>query len=240
AWRSVNRFFDLPAKVRMVAVCGRDAAKVSAAAARLGWEEAVTDWRTLIDRDDIDLIDICTPGDTHAEIAIAALNAGKHVLCEKPLANSVAEAEAMVAAAAAARARGVRAMCGYNYRRVPAATLMAQLGAEGRIGEIRHVRAADRQDWLGDPQFPLVWRLRSEIDGSGALGDIAAHFIDLTQFVTGQRITRVSALTETFIHQRPQPSDALNGTAGGAGPATGPVTVDDMALFLSRLDGGAV
>jgi len=240
AWRSVNRFFDLPAKVRMVAVCGRDAAKVSAAAERLGWEEAVTDWRTLIDRDDIDLIDICSPGDTHAEIAVAALNAGKHVLCEKPLANSVAEAEAMVAAAAAARARGVRAMCGYNYRRVPAATLMAQLVAEGRIGEIRHVRAAYRQDWLVNPQFPLVWRLRKEIAGSGALGDIAAHIIDLTQFVTGQRITRVSALTETFIHQRPLPADAPNGPAGGDDTATGPVTVDDTALFLARLDGGAV
>jgi predicted dehydrogenase len=242
AWRSVNRFFDLPAKVRMVAVCGRDAAKVSAAAERLGWEEAVTDWRTLIDRDDINLIDICTPGDSHAEIAIAALNAGKHVLCEKPLANSVAEAEAMVAAAAAVRARGVRAMCGYNYRRVPAATLMAQLVAEGRIGEIRHVRAAYRQDWLVDPQFPLVWRLRKEIAGSGALGDIAAHIIDLTQFVTGQRITRVSALTETFIRQRPLPAGTAdpNGPAGGDGTATGSVTVDDTALFLARLDGGAV
>jgi len=238
AWRSVNRFFDLPARVRMVAVCGRDAAKVSAAAERLGWEEAVTDWRTLVARDDIDLIDICSPGDSHAEIAIAALNAGKHVLCEKPLANSVAEAEAMVAAAAAARARGVRAMCGYNYRRVPAVTLMARLIADGRIGEIRHVRAAYRQDWLVDPQFPLVWRLRKEIAGSGALGDIAAHIIDLTQFVTGQRITSVTALTETFVKQRPLPADGPS--AGGDGSATGPVTVDDTALFLARLDGGAV
>mgnify|MGYP002620375513 CR=1 FL=1 len=248
AWRSVNRFFDLPARVRMVAICGRDAAKVSAAAERFGWAEAVTDWRTLIDRDDIDLIDICTPGDTHAEIAIAALNAGKHVLCEKPLANSVAEAEAMVAAAAAARARGVRAMCGYNYRRVPAVTLMAQLVAEGRVGEIRHVRAAYRQDWLVDPQFPLTWRLRKEIAGSGAVGDIASHIVDLTQFVTGRRITGVTALTETFIKQRPLPTNvskpadasAPNRPEGGDGTAAGPVTVDDAALFLARFDNGAV
>jgi predicted dehydrogenase len=249
AWRTVNRFFDLPTQVRMVAICGRDATKVGAAATRLGWDEAVTDWRTLIDRDDIDLIDICTPGDSHAEIAIAAVTAGKHVLCEKPLANSVAEAEAMVTAAAAAQARGVRSMCGYNYRRVPAASLMAQLVAAGRVGEIRHVRAAYRQDWLVDPQFPLVWRLRKEIAGSGALGDIAAHIIDLTQFVTGQRITSVTALTETFVRQRPLPADAPAASAepdrdtpaaGGNEPATGPVTVDDAALFLARLDGGAV
>ena len=151
AWRTVNRVFDLPAAARMVAVAGRDAGKVSAAAARLGWDEAVTDWRELVARDDIDLIDICTPGDSHAEIALAALAAGKHVLCEKPLANTVAEAEAMAAAAAAARAGGVRSMCGYNYRRVPAVALMAQLIAAGRIGTVRHVRAVYLQDWIVDP-----------------------------------------------------------------------------------------
>lgn len=240
AWRTVNRVFDLPARVRMVAVCGRDARKVDAAAARLGWDEAVTDWRALIARDDIDLIDICTPGDSHAEIAIAALAAGKHVLCEKPLANSIAEAEAMTAAAAAARAHGARAMCGYNYRRVPAVSLMAQLVAAGRIGTIRHVRAAYLQDWIVDPQFPLVWRLRKEVAGSGALGDIGAHIIDLTQYVTGQRITGVTAMMETFVAQRPLPAEStgLSATTGGA--ATGEVTVDDAALFLARLDGGAV
>jgi len=242
AWRTVNRVFDLPARVRMVAVCGRDAEKVSAAAGRLGWDEAVTDWRALIARDDIDLIDICTPGDSHAEIAIAALAAGKHVLCEKPLANTVAEAEAMTAAAQAARANGARAMCGYNYRRVPAVSLMAQLVAAGRIGTIRHVRAAYLQDWIVDPQFPLVWRLRREIAGSGALGDIGAHIVDLTQFVTGQRITGVNAMTETFIAERPLPagSSGLSATTDDGGAVTGAVTVDDAALFLARLDGGAV
>jgi predicted dehydrogenase len=239
AWRIVNRVFDLPIRARMVAVCGRDAAKVSAAAQRLGWDEAVTDWRVLVERDDIDLVDICTPGDSHAEIAIAALAAGKHVLCEKPLANTVAEAEAMTAAAAAARPRGVRAMCGYNYRRVPAVSLMADLVAAGRIGTIRHVRAVYLQDWIADPEFPLVWRLQRERAGSGALGDIGAHIVDLTQFVTRQFITGVSAMTETFVTERPLPAEA-SGLSASAGTQTGLVTVDDAALFIARLSGGAV
>src|SRR5262245_13823374 len=140
AWRTVNRVFDLPVRARMVAVCGRDEAGVSAAARRLGWEESTTDWRALVTRDDIDLIDICTPGDTHAEIALAALAAGKHVLCEKPLANTVAEAREMAAAAVAAQARGVRTMCGFNYRRVPAVALLRDMVAAGRIGEFAPVR----------------------------------------------------------------------------------------------------
>ncbi|GAA3272397.1 Gfo/Idh/MocA family oxidoreductase [Dactylosporangium vinaceum] len=239
AWRTVNRVFDLPARASMVAVCGRDEAKVAAAAARLGWAEAVTDWRELIARDDIDVIDVCTPGDSHAEIAIAALEAGKHVLCEKPLANTVDEARAMVAAAAKARAAGVRSACGFNYRRVPAVSLMHNLIAAGRIGAVRHVRAVYLQDWITDPQFPLVWRLQKEKAGSGALGDIGAHIIDLTQFVTGQRITGVTGLTETFIKERPLVSDS-SGLSASAGQATGEVTVDDAALFIARLDGGAV
>jgi predicted dehydrogenase len=248
AWRSVNRVFDLPARAAMVAVAGRDRGRVAAAADRLGWAEAVTDWRALVDRDDIDLIDICTPGDSHAEIALAALAAGKHVLCEKPLANTVAEAEAMTAAAAAARGHGVRAMCGYNYRRVPAVALMAQLIGAGRIGTVRHVRAVYLQDWIVDPAFPLVWRLQRNKAGSGALGDIGAHIVDLTQYVTGQHITGLSALTETFITERPLPTDSsgLSASAGNADPARaagtamGQVTVDDAALFVARLSGGAV
>jgi predicted dehydrogenase len=185
AWRTVNRVFDLPARARMVAVSGRNESKVAAAATRLGWDGFTTDWHELIRRDDIDIVDICTPGDSHAEIALAALAARKHVLCEKPLANSVSEARAMVTAAERARGAGVRTMCGFNYRRVPAVTLMRQLIADGRLGVIRHVRAAYLQDWIVDPQFPLVWRLRRDQAGSGALGDIGAHIIDLTQYVTG-------------------------------------------------------
>jgi predicted dehydrogenase len=239
AWRTVNRVFDLPVRARMVAICGRDEAKVAEAGARLGWAEHLTDWRALVAREDIDVVDVCTPGDSHAEIAMAALSAGKHVLCEKPLANTVEEARAMTDAAAAARLAGVRSVCGFNYRRVPAVAFMRQLVADGRLGTIRHVRAAYLQDWIVDPQFPLVWRLRREVAGSGALGDIGAHIIDLTQHVTGQRITGVSALTETFVKERPLPA-ASSGLSAVADSEYGPVTVDDAALFVARLDGGAV
>jgi predicted dehydrogenase len=240
AWRTVNHAFDLPLSARMTAVSGRSEEGVAAAAAKLGWAEHTTDWRTLIARDDIDLIDICSPGDTHAEIALAALAAGKHVLCEKPLANTVAEAREMAAAAAKAAASGVRAMCGFNYRRVPAVALMKQMIDAGRIGTIRHVRANYLQDWIIDPEFPLVWRLRKEIAGSGALGDIGAHIVDMTQFVTGQSITTVSAMTETFIKNRPLPSASAGLSAAADGSHVGDVTVDDAALFLARLSGGAV
>ncbi|MGW5672512.1 Gfo/Idh/MocA family protein [Micromonospora sp. NPDC003776] len=242
AWRTVNRVYDLPARVRMALICGRDGGKVAEAADRLGWEGHTTDWRRLVESDEIDVVDICTPGDSHCEIALAALAAGKHVLCEKPLANTVAEARQMAAAAARARASGVRAMCGFNYRRVPAVTMMRQLVADGRLGEIRHVRAVYLQDWIVDPQFPLVWRLQKDKAGSGALGDIGAHIIDLTQFVTGQLITGVSAATETFVKQRPLPagSSGLAAQADGNGQAMGQVTVDDAAVFVARLDGGAL
>ncbi|WP_306213712.1 Gfo/Idh/MocA family protein [Actinoplanes sp. RD1] len=242
AWRTVNHAFDLPLSARMSVVCGRDEARVAAAAAKLGWESHATDWRDVVTRDDIDLIDVCTPGDTHAEIACAALAAGKHVLCEKPLANSVAEAREMASAAATAQAQGIRTMCGFNYRRVPAVALMRKLVADGRIGTVRHVRAVYLQDWIVDPEFPLVWRLRKDVAGSGALGDIGAHIVDLTQFVTGQLITGVSALTETFVRERPLPSSSagLAAAGNGAGSPLGEVTVDDAALFLARLDGGAV
>ncbi|MER7445125.1 Gfo/Idh/MocA family protein [Micromonospora avicenniae] len=250
AWRTVNRVYDLPARARMSLICGRDSGKVAEAADRLGWEAYTTDWRDLVSRDDIDVVDVCTPGDSHAEIALAALAAGKHVLCEKPLANTVQEAREMAAAAATAQAAGVRSMCGFNYRRVPAVTMMRQLVADGRLGVIRHVRAVYLQDWIVDPQFPLVWRLQKDRAGSGALGDIGAHIIDLTQYVTGQRITGVSAVTETFVKERPLPAESsglaatANGADGqvtdGAAPANGPVTVDDAALFVARLDGGAL
>ncbi|MGC4855848.1 Gfo/Idh/MocA family protein [Micromonospora sp. DT4] len=247
AWRTVNRVYDLPARARMALICGRDTTAVSDAADRLGWDAYTTDWRDLVSRDDIDVVDVCTPGDSHAEIALAALAAGKHVLCEKPLANTVAEARAMTAAADTARAAGVRSMCGFNYRRVPAVTMMRQMVADGRLGVIRHVRATYLQDWIVDPQFPLVWRLQKDRAGSGALGDIGAHIIDLTQFVVGQRITGVSAITETFVKERPLPAESsglaatVDGeSADGNGPATGAVTVDDAAVFVARLDGGAL
>jgi len=239
-WRTAPRVFDLPLRPEMAVIAGRDAQAVAAAADRLGWAETETDWRVLLTRDDIDLIDVCTPGDSHAEIAIAALEAGKHVLCEKPLANTVAEAEAMVAAAEAAAARGQVAMVGFNYRRVPAMALARQWIADGRLGTIRQVRAQYLQDWIIDPEFPLVWRLRKELAGSGALGDIGAHIVDLAQYLIGENIVGVSGITETFIKQRPVLAAAGAGLAASGGTETGEVTVDDAALFTARFAGGAI
>ena len=229
-WRTVGRVFDLPVRPVMAAISGRDGGAVRAAAGRLGWAAVETDWRALIARDDVHLVDIGAPGDLHAPIAIAALQAGKHVLCEKPLANTVAEAEAMAEAAAAARAAGQVAMVGFNYRRLPAIALARQLVEQGRIGTLRHVRASYLQDWLADPAFPLTWRLQAEHAGSGALGDLGAHIADLAQYLSGELITGVSGATTTFTRQRPLP--------GGQGH--GEVTVDDAVLVTARLASGAL
>jgi predicted dehydrogenase len=242
AWRTAPRFFDLPLQPQLTAVAGRNADGVRAAAGKLGWESAETDWRRLIERDDIDLVDICTPGDTHAEIAVAALEAGKHVLCEKPLANSVDEAERMAAAAEAAAKRGVFAMCGFSYRRTPALALAQRMVEEGRLGTIRHVRAQYLQDWLSDENAPMTWRLDKGKSGSGSLGDIGAHIIDTAQWLTGQKIAGVSALLETFVPERPLAGNLVGlggqGDAGAEAPR-GAVTVDDAAIFSARFDGGA-
>ncbi len=242
AWRTAPRFFDLPLAPEMSLVVGHDAGRAAAAAERLGWAASSADWREAVVRDDVDLVDICTPGFTHAEIAIAALEAGKHVLCEKPLANTVAEAEAMTAAAAEARAHGVRAMVGFTYRRVPAIALARRLVAVGRIGEIRHVRAQYLQDWIADPEAPLSWRLDKAKAGSGALGDVGAHVIDLTQHIVGDRIREVSGRLETFVEERPYPAGETAGSLGGGGSSTerGPVTVDDAAAFLATFASGAM
>ncbi len=239
AWRNAPRFFDLPMGVSMRALAGRDPDKVAAAARQLGWEATETSWRALVDRDDIDLVDVCTPGDTHAEIAIAALEAGKHVLCEKPLANSVEEAEAMTLAAERAAAAGVRSMVGFTYRRVPAIGLARRLVAEGRLGTIHHVRAQYLQDWIVDPEAPLSWRLDKTKAGSGALGDIGAHIIDLAEHITGDTIGRVSGRLRTFVDERPVPTEHA-GLSGPAGVGRGAVTVDDAAAFLAEFRGGAL
>ncbi|MGV0109059.1 Gfo/Idh/MocA family protein [Arthrobacter sp. CP30] len=241
AWRTAPRFFDLPLHPELAVLAGRDGRAVKAAAGKMGWADTEVDWRALVDRDDLDLIDICTPGDTHAEIAIAALEAGKHVLCEKPLANSVEEAERMAAAAQAAAAKGVFAMCGFSYRRTPALALARRLVGQGRIGTIRHIRAQYLQDWLSDETAPMTWRLDRSRSGSGALGDIGAHSIDAAQYVSGLRVTGVSGLLNTFVNERP-----LGGTLvglGGQGASdgdTGTVTVDDAAVFSARFDSGAI
>jgi predicted dehydrogenase len=227
AWRNVASYFDVPAFEQKVLV-GRDAGHVAEAAARYGWTESSTDWRSVLEREDIDIVDICAPGFLHAEIAIAALAAGKHVLVEKPLANTLAEAEAMTAAAQSARSKGVKSMIGFNYRRVPALALARELIAEGRLGTIRHVRAAYLQDWLVDPESPMTWRLRKETAGSGALGDIASHAIDQVLFLLGGQVTEVSGRTHTFTTRRPG-ADGLE-----------EVTVDDAAWATLTLTSGAI
>ncbi|MDN3495462.1 Gfo/Idh/MocA family oxidoreductase [Planococcus sp. APC 4015] len=238
-WRVAPRFFDLPVEPEMAVIVGRDAAGVEASARKWGWEQAATDWREVIARDDIDVVDIVTPGDTHAEIAIAALEAGKHVLCEKPLANTVGEAESMADAAARAAERGVRSMVGFTYRRVPAATFARDLVAQGRLGEIRQVRAEYLQDWLMDADAPLTWRMKKEHAGSGALGDIGAHAVDLTEYITGQNVESVSGIIETIVSERPVLASG-QGLSGTAGAERGAVTVDDVALFTGRLAQGAL
>jgi predicted dehydrogenase len=239
AWRTAPRAFDLPAAPEMTVLCGRSQSATAAAASKLGWSAWATDWREVVARDDIDVVDICTPGDTHADIALAALAAGKHVLCEKPLANTVSEAEQMAAAAADAEHRGVLSMVGFNYRRVPALALARQLISTGRLGRLHHIRAQYLQDWIVDPEFPLVWRLQKEKAGSGALGDIGAHIVDLAYYLTGQRLTGVSGLLETFVDKRPLPAEAAGLSAVG-GSEIGDVTVDDAAVFFGRTDGGAL
>ncbi len=227
AYRQVKPFFEPRLRPRLKVLCGRNAAAVAEAAGRLGFEDSATDWREVIGRKDIGLVDICTPSDSHAEIAIAAAKAGKAVLCEKPLANSVKDAQAMLNAAT--RANVVHMVC-HNYRRAPAVMLARQIIEEGRLGRIRHYRGAYLQDWLADPAFPLTWRLRKEVAGSGALGDLAAHSIDLARFLVGE-ITEVTAALETFVKERPLPDPSKK---------RGKVTVDDATAAVVRFANGAL
>jgi predicted dehydrogenase len=227
AYRQVVPFFKPRLRPRMKVLCGRTRAKVEKAARELGWEEVSTDWRAVVERRDIDIIDIATPGDSHAEIAIAAARAGKAVFCEKPLANSVRDAERMLTAADKA---GVAHMVCHNYRRAPAVMLARQLLTDGQLGEIRHYRGTYLQDWITDPKFPLVWRLDRKQAGSGALGDIAAHSVDLARFLVGE-ISEVAGHLETFIRTRPLPGNPRR---------RGQVTVDDAATALVTFANGAM
>jgi predicted dehydrogenase len=238
AWRQAAHFFPLKAHVELHTVCGRETAGVQAARAQLGWQYATTDWREVVESPLIELVDICTPNDSHAEIAIAAAKAGKHVLCEKPLALNVKQAEAMLAAVQ--KARVVHMVC-HNYRRVPALALARKLISDGAIGEIYHFRARYAQDWLVDPEYPLKWRLQSGVSGSGAHGDTNVHIIDLARYLVGE-FKEVCGLMNTFIKERP-----LTGATGKPPSPTakalekkGKVTVDDAAMFIGRFDNGAL
>jgi predicted dehydrogenase len=236
-WRVAPRFFDLASEPVMRTIVGRDAERVEAAREKFGWQQAATDWRSVIEDPEIDIVDICSPGSSHAEIAIAALDADKHVLCEKPLANTVEEAEAMVAAAERAAARGIRSMVGFSYRRVPAIGFARKLIQEGRLGEIRQLRALYLQDWLTDENGPMTWRLDKDLAGSGSLGDIGAHAIDLVEHLTGSRLSSVSGTLATFVPERPLLGETV-GLSGTASEERGQVTVDDAAWFTARLEGG--
>lgn len=228
AWRQVSRFFSPKLTPRLKVICGRDENAVRKASRRLGWEEWATDWRKVVSRPDIDIVDIATPGDTHGKIAMAAARAGKAILCEKPLANDVPEARAMLAAV---RKAGVVHMLCHNYRRAPAVMLARELVARGKLGTIYHYRGTYLQDWPVDPNLPLLWRFRKSKAGSGALGDILSHSLDLGRFVLGSEIVEVAGALETFVKQRPLPDNPRK---------KGRVTVDDAALALARFDNGAI
>jgi predicted dehydrogenase len=227
AYRQVIPFMSPRLTPRMKVLCGRDAKAVAGAAKTLGWEEAATDWREVVKRKDIDLVDVATPGDSHADIAIAAARAGKAVLCEKPLANSVREAEAMLKAVEKA---GVVHMICHNYRRIPAVMLAKQMIDAGEIGKVHHFRGTYLQDWILDPNLPLLWRFQKGKAGSGALGDIASHSLDLGRFLVGEVVEVVGAL-ETFIKTRPLVDNPRK---------RGRVTVDDASAAVVRFANGAL
>jgi predicted dehydrogenase len=226
AWRQAPRFFDLPADIQMAVICGRDRAETRRAAKTLGWERAVYDWKAIVADPTIGIVDICTPNDSHAEIAIAAARAGKAIVCEKPLARNVTEARRMVDAVR--RARVANMVC-FNYRRVPAIALAKQMIAAGEIGDrIYHFRARYAQDWIADENFLMVWRLQSKAAGSGALGDLGAHIVDLARFLVGE-IADLSAVSETFVKRRL----TKNRTYAR-------VTVDDAVSAVGKFKNGAM
>jgi predicted dehydrogenase len=228
-------FPDCPKPVMKV-ICGRDRPGAQALADRYGWESVETSWEAVLERKDVDAVDISVPGHLHSTVAIAAAQAGKHILCEKPLGNSAAEGKAMLEAVQAAKVvHGIV----FNYRRAPAVMLAQRLVADGRLGAIFHFRARYLQDWIVDPKFPRVWRLDKTQSGSGALGDLGAHIVDLCRYLVGE-ITEVTALLHTFIKERPLPEADQGAWGSTTGSGLAPVTVDDTALFLGKLANGAV
>ncbi|MFK5977378.1 MAG: Gfo/Idh/MocA family oxidoreductase [Rhizobiaceae bacterium] len=230
AFHQAGRFFDLGYTPELVAVCGREKANAEAHAANWGFSSVETDWRKLIERDDIDLIDIAAPNNMHHDIAIAAAEAGKMVMCEKPLGRNATESQEMVAAVEKA---GVANMVWYNYRRIPAITLAKQLIDEGKLGRIFHYRAKFLQDWTIADDLPQggegLWRLDADVAGSGVTGDLLAHCIDTAMWLNGP-IDSVTGMTETFIKER------MHNLTGNVEP----VTIDDASLFLARFDNGSL
>lgn len=238
AWRQVNRFFpDLPARVELATICGRNAEAVESARDTLGWQKSETDWRKVVNDPGIDIIDINTPNDTHCDIAVAAAQAGKAILCEKPLARSVPEAQKMVTAVK--KAKVVNMVC-HNYRRIPAVALAKQMIENGELGDrIYHFRARYAQEWLANPDFPLVWRLQKSIAGSGTHGDIDAHIIDLGRYLVGE-LKEVCGMMETFTKTRPLAEPGVMPPQPTKDGKRGKVTVDDAVSWIGRFKNGAL
>ncbi len=231
AYRKVNQFFDLDYEPVMKVVCGRKRDGIEPFANRWGWQEVETDWKNLITRKDIDIVDICSPNNTHYEIAMAAVEAGKMIACEKPLAMRASEAQDM---AEAVEKMGVVNMVWFNYRRVPALALAKKIVDQGRVGKVFHYRAKYLQDWTISPEVPqggaTLWRLDSEVAGSGVTGDLLAHSIDLSMWLNGP-ISSVVGMTETFIKERP---------IQGKPESLAPVGIDDACAFLARFENGSL
>ena len=245
AYLKVGKFFDLSVNPVMHTVCGRDSVATPAFADQWGWHNSSTNWKQMVKSDEIDLVDVGTPNDSHAPISIAALESGKHVACEKPLAGTLKDAREMRDAAKKAAKKGLKTFVWFSYRGCPALALARQLVQQGKIGRIFHVRANYLQGWAG-PDTPLVWRFRGDVAGSGAHGDLGAHIIDAARFVTGDEITEIcGSIEERFIKQRMLP-EAEGGNIKGKGgkgsskPKMGKVTVDDAVMFLARFNGGAI
>jgi predicted dehydrogenase len=238
AWRQVNHFFpELPAKTELTAICGRDAGAVEEARAIFGWNRAETDWRKIVDAPDIDIVDVGAGNDTHCEMAVAALEAGKAVICEKPLAINLAQARQMLAAAR--RSGGVNMVC-HNYRRIPAVALARQMIEAGELGKsIRHFHARYAQDWLVNTNVPLSWKLQKNLAGSGANGDINAHIIDLGRYLVGE-IKEVCGLMETFVKERPVMRPGGDRRVPIVGGRKAKVTVDDTVTWIGRFENGAL
>ncbi|SRR5579884_698414 len=227
AYRSVNMYFPDAPQVEMKVIVGRNAQETETARALYGWKEASTDWRKTVSRADVDLVDVSTPGNLHCEMVLAAAKAGKHVVCEKPLANTLAEAERMLEAVEKAK---VRHLLMHNYRRAPAVAMAKKLVEDGRLGKLYHFRARYLQDWAMSPDLPMLWRFAAESAGSGALGDLGAHIVDLARYLCGE-ISEIAAAMETFIKQRPV-------APGSSRKAK--VTVDDAAAMVVRFKNGAL
>jgi len=240
AWGQVGKFFDPPLQPVMHTVFGQEAENPQAFADNWGWQNVSTNWKEVVTNPEIDLIDLVTPNFVHAAPAIAALENGKSVACEKPLAGTLDDARAMAEAARKADGKTAAWFC---YRRCPAVALAHQLVRDGRIGDVRHIRAHYLQDWA-DESVPLAWRFDRSLAGSGAHGDLNAHIIDMTRFVTGAEVTEIcGAIAETFIKQRKKMTGVVSGGIAEGLEATaemGEVTVDDTVLFLARFSNGAV